>query len=269
LENIRAQNHQAETPRPANLILQRMPDEQFRAMARHLVPVDMPLGMRLSEPSQPVEFVYFPVSGLISVDALTERGESVEVGVIGREGLGGVSGLLGHKQMAHSVVMQGPGSGLRVKTAVVREEFLKGGAFAQQIHSFLYMQMVQMAQSVLCGRLHSVDVRMARWMLTAADRMQTDSLQITQEFLSQMLGSRRSTVTVAAGQLQRRGMIDYSRGRVRIVDRPGLEGIACECYQVVRATYDELIGQEFRGGTPPPDFAQNSQNKAFQSGHQA
>lgn len=231
--------------RPRNLILARMPESQYRAIAKHLVPVDMPLGMRLSEPNQPVENLYFPVSGLISIDALTERGESVEVGVVGREGIAGVYGLLGHRQMAHSVVMQGAGSGLRIRTGPVREEFLKGGPFAQLIHSFVYMQMVQMAQSVLCGRLHSVDMRMARWMLTACDRTQTDSLHITQEFMAQMLGSRRSTVTVAAGQMQRDGMIDYVRGRVRIVDRPALEAKTCECYHIVRNTYDHLIGRDY------------------------
>ena len=243
MEIGRATN-QTESPRPRNLILQRMPEDQYRAIARYLVPVDMPLGMRLSEPNQPIENIYFPVAGLVSVDALTERGESVEVSVLGREGLAGGCGLLGHKQMAHSVVMQGAGAGLRARVGVIRDEFLKGGVFAQQIYSFFYMQMVQMAQSVLCGRLHSVDMRMARWMLTAADRTETDSLQITQEFLAQMLGSRRSTVTVAAGELQRKGLIDYSRGKVRIVDRAGLELISCECYKVVRDTYQELIGRE-------------------------
>jgi len=245
LENGRAQNNHIDTPRPRNLILQRMPEETFRAIAKYLIPVDMPLGMRLSEPNHVVENIYFPVSGLISVDAITERGESVEVGVIGREGVAGVCGLLGHRQMAHSVVVQGAGAGLRVRVGVVREEFLKGGVFTQQVYSFVYMQMVQMAQSVLCGRLHSVDMRMARWMLTAADRTGTDSLLITQEFLAQMLGSRRSTVTVAAGQLMKQGMIDYSRGRVRIVDRAGLEAISCECYRVVRGTYEELLGKDY------------------------
>jgi CRP-like cAMP-binding protein len=246
----RANNH-TEAQRPRNLILQQMPEEQFRSIVRYLVPVDMPLGMRLSEPNQAIESIYFPVSGLISVDALTEKGESVEVGVIGREGMAGVCALLGHKMMPHSVVMQCGGSGLRIRSGVLRDEFLKGGQFAHQIHTFLYMQMVQSAQSVLCGRLHSVDMRMARWMLTAADRMGTDSLQITQEFLAQMLGSRRSTVTVAAGELQRQGLIDYSRGRVRIVDRPGLEAKTCECYAVVKATYDELIGDRFADLLPP------------------
>jgi len=222
-----------------------MPEDQFRILARFLVPVDMPVGMQLLVPSAPVEHVYFPVSGLVSVDALTERGESVEVGVIGREGLSGVYGLLGHDQGAHSVIMQGPGAGLRIRMGIVRDEFLKGGALAQLVYSFVYMQTVQMAQSVLCNRLHPVEARMARWMLTACDRMQTDSLQLTQEFLAQMLGSRRSTVTVSAGQLQRDGLIDYTRGRVRVVDRPGLEAKSCECYHIVRTTYDKLIGRDY------------------------
>ncbi len=147
--------------------------------------------------------------------------------------------------MAHSVIIQGAGSGLRIRTSIIRDEFVKGGAFTELIHSFIYMQMVQMSQSVLCNRLHPVEMRMARWMLTAGDRMQADSLNITQEFLAQMLGSRRSTVTVAAGQLQREGLIDYSRGKVRIVSRTGLEAKACECYGIVRATYDRLIGRDY------------------------
>jgi CRP-like cAMP-binding protein len=221
-----------------------MPEEQFRAVVRQLVPVDLPFGMRLSEPNRPVEYIYFPVAGLISIHSLTERGESVEVGIIGREGLSGLSGLLGHEQMPHSVVVQGAGTGLRIRAGVLRDEFLKGGPLAQTIYSFIYMQMVQMAQSVLCGRLHAVDTRMARWMLTAADRTQSESILITQESLAQMLGSRRSTVTVAAGDLQRKGLIDYSRGRVRIVDRPGLEAVSCECYQVIRSAYEQFLGRQ-------------------------
>jgi CRP-like cAMP-binding protein len=236
---------QVESIRPRNLILARMPEDVYKNVARFLVPIDLPLGMLLSTPNESIDYIYFPVSGLISVDALTDGGESVEVGVIGREGLAGVSGLLNHRQMSHSVIMQGPGSGLRCRTGVVRDEFLKGGPFAQLIHSFLYMQMVQMAQSVLCNRLHPVEARMARWLLTAADRTQSETLQLTQEFLAQMLGSRRSTVTVAAGQLQREGLIDYTRGKINIVNRPGLESRACECYQIVRGTYDRLIGRNY------------------------
>ena len=222
-----------------------MPEEQFRSLARSLVPVELPQGMQLSTPNEPVEHVYFPVSGLVSTDALTTRGESVEVGVMGREGLTGWCALLGHVQMGHSVIMQGSGSGFRARAGVVREEFNKGGRFAQSVHDFLYLQMVQMSQSVLCNRLHPVEARMARWLLSASDRTQADVLTLTQEFLAQMLGSRRATVTVAAGQLQRSKLIDYTRGRIKIVDRPGLEAKACECYKLVRDKYDEVIGRDY------------------------
>lgn len=243
MENGRANHHNGETSRPRNFILQRLPDDQYRAITRYLVPVDLPSGMSLSEPNRPLEYIYFPVAGLISVHSMTERGESVEVGSIGREGLSGVSGLLGHVQMPHSVVVQGAGTGLRIRSAILRDEFVKGGVFAQAVNSFIYMQMVQMAQSVLCGRLHSVDMRMARWMLTASDLTESDVIFVTQELLSQMLGSRRSTVTVAAGELQRRGLIDYSRGKVRITDRTGLESASCECYQVVRGAHQQFVGR--------------------------
>jgi CRP-like cAMP-binding protein len=227
--------------RPRNLILSRLPEEQYAVLARHLVPVDLPSGMRLSEPNQPVRHLYFPLSGLISVDALTNKGESVEVGVIGREGFAGVVALLGEHQMEHSVIMQGAGAGLRIRSSIVREEFLKGGPLADLVHKFLYLQIVQTSQSALCNRLHAVDARMARWMLTASDRLESSTLNLTQEFLAQMLGSRRSTVTVAAGNLQRQRLIDYARGRIQILDREGLEGVACECYQIVRSAYERVI----------------------------
>jgi CRP-like cAMP-binding protein len=206
-----------------------------------MVPVDLPLGTRLSEPLQPIEHAYFLLSGMISTDALTSSGESVEVGVVGREGFSGVSGLLGHPQMQHSVQMQGSGTGLRIRMSILREEFLRGGVFAQLVYDFLYLQMVQSAQSVLCNRMHPVEARLARWLLTSADRSESEKLILTQEFLAQMLGSRRSTVTVAAGSLQARGMIDYKRGKIRITDRPALEAVSCECYKIVRAAYDRVL----------------------------
>ena len=231
--------------RPRNYILANLPEEQWMRLARHLVPVDLPLGMQLSTPNATIEHVYFPVSGLISVDALTASGESVEVGVVGREGLSGVGALLGHKQMGHSVIMQGPGSGLRIRASTICDEFEKGGVFAQMIHTFLYLQMVQMAQSVLCNRLHPVEARMSRWLLSASDRTQSEYLHLTQEFLAQMLGSRRSTVTVTAGNLQRQKLIEYTRGKIRITNRPALEAKACECYSIVRSKYDELLGRDY------------------------
>lgn len=203
--------------------------------------MELHLEMRLSEPNEPIEYVYFLNSGLISTDALTEKGESVEVGVIGREGFAGLPALFDQPQMSHTVLMQGAGDGFRIRSSILREQFLKGGTLQRLVHTFAYLQMVQVTQSVLCNRMHEVDARLARWLLTSADRMESDSLNLTQEFLAQMLGVQRSTVTVAAGELQRAGMIGYSRGKIHILDRPRLAATACECYRIVSASYRRVL----------------------------
>ena len=227
--------------RPRNIILAQLPDEAFASLAPFLTPIDLPLGMKLSEPNLPIEYVYFLNSGLISTDALTQEGETVEVGVIGREGFSGLAALLDQPQMAHSVIMQGIGEGLRIRSSIVRDEFLKGGTLQRMVHAFAYLQLVQVSQSVLCNRMHEVDARLARWLLTSADRMESESLNLTQEFLSQMLGVQRSTVTVAAGELQRAGMIGYSRGKINILKRAELTKVACECYGIVWSSYRRVL----------------------------
>jgi CRP-like cAMP-binding protein len=229
-------------PRPRNLILSQLPEAEYAALAKFLVPVDLPLGRRLSDPNLPIEYVYFLNTGLISTDALTEKGESVEVGVIGREGFSGLPALLDQPQMSHAVIMQGIGEGLRIRAAIVREEFLKGGVLRTLVHAFSYLQMVQVSQSVLCNRMHPVDARLARWLLTSADRMETTTLHLTQEFLAAMLGTQRSTVTVAAGVMQRDGLIGYTRGKIQILEREKLEAVACECYGIVRSSYNRILG---------------------------
>jgi CRP-like cAMP-binding protein len=228
-------------PRPRNLMLAQLPDAEYETLAKFLVPVDLPLEMRLSEPNEPIEYVYFLNTGLISTDALTEKGESVEVGVIGREGFAGLPALLDQPQMSHSVMMQGVGEGLRIRSTILRDQFVKGGMLQRLVHTFAYLQFVQVTQSVLCNRMHEVDARLARWLLTSADRMESDSLNLTQEFLAQMLGVQRSTVTVAAGDLQRAGMIGYSRGKIHILDRVRLARTACECYQIVSSSYQRVL----------------------------
>jgi CRP-like cAMP-binding protein len=233
--------------RPRNIILSQLPAEEYAALAKHLVPVDMPLEKRLSEPNQPIEFVYFLNTGLVSTDAVTAKGEQVEVGVIGREGLAGLPALLDQPQMSHSVIIQGSGEGLRIRSSIVRAEFLKGGMLQKLVHNFSYLQLVQITQSVLCNRMHEVEARLARWLLTSADRSETELLYLTQEFLSQMLGVQRSTVTVAAGELQRRGLIGYSRGRIHLLDRPGLIAKTCECYGIVNSSYDRLLKKNGNG----------------------
>jgi CRP-like cAMP-binding protein len=228
-------------PRPRNLMLAQLPDAEYETLAKFLVPVDLPLEMRLSEPNEPIEYIYFLNSGLISTDALTEKGESVEVGVIGREGFAGLPALLDQPQMSHSVLMQGVGEGLRIRSSILRDQFVKGGMLQRMVHTFAYLQLVQVSQSVLCNRMHEVDARLARWLLTSADRMESESLNLTQEFLAQMLGVQRSTVTVAAGDLQRAGLIGYSRGKIHILDRVNLTRTACECYQIVSSSYKRVL----------------------------
>ena len=229
------------SPRPRNLILAQLPDAEYEILAKSLVPVELPLEMRLSEPNEPIEYIYFLNTGLISTDALTEKGESVEVGVIGREGFSGLPALLGHPQMSHSVLMQGAGDGLRIRSSILRERFVKGGLLQRLVLTFAYLQLVQTSQSVLCNRMHEVDSRLARWLLASADRMESDSLNLTQEFLAQMLGVQRSTVTVAAGDLQRAGLIGYSRGKIHILDRARLSATACECYRIVKSSYQRVL----------------------------
>jgi CRP-like cAMP-binding protein len=222
-------------------MLAQLPDAEYESLARYLVPVDLPLEMRLSEPNEPIEYIYFLNSGLISTDALTEKGETVEVGVIGREGFSGLAALLDQPQMLHSVIMQGVGEGLRIRSSILRDQFLKGGTLQRLVHTFIYLQLVQVTQSVLCNRMHEVDARLARWLLTSADRMESESLNLTQEFLAQMLGVQRSTVTVAAGNLQRAGLIGYSRGKIHILDRVNLTKAACECYRIVSSSYQRVL----------------------------
>jgi CRP-like cAMP-binding protein len=233
--------------RPRNLILSQLAAGEYAALAKHLVAVDLPLEKKLSEPYQPIEYIYFPNSGLISTDAVTMKGEQVEVGVIGREGFAGLPALLDQPQMSHTVMMQGVGEGTRIRSSLVRTEFLKGGMLQKLVHAFAYLQLAQITQSVLCNRMHEVEARLARWLLTSADRSESEQLHLTQEFLGQMLGVQRSTVTVAAGELQRKGMIGYSRGRIHILDRVGLVGSACECYGIVNASYDRVLKRDGDG----------------------
>jgi CRP-like cAMP-binding protein len=234
-------NSMAGHSRPRNIILAQLPEVEYAALMKFAVPVDLPLGKPLSEPNQPIEYVYFPNSGLISTDALTEKGESVEVGVIGREGFSGLPALFDQPQMSHAVLMQGSGEGIRIPSSIVREEFQKSRMLQRRVHTFAYLQLVQVTQSVLCNRMHEVEARLARWLLTSADRMESDSLHLTQEFLAQMLGVQRSTVTVAAGELQKEGLIGYSRGKIDILKRTKLVKRACECYLIVRSSYDRVL----------------------------
>ncbi|HEV2578203.1 MAG TPA: Crp/Fnr family transcriptional regulator [Acidobacteriaceae bacterium] len=227
-----------------NHLFDRLPDDEWRQIAELLEEVDLPLGMKLTEPDAPVDFVYFPSSGCISTVATTSAGESVEVFLAGREGFSGVAALFDLPEMAHGVVVQVAGRGYRMRAAAFRNFVQSCPGFRSLVYRVLYMRMVLAAQSVLCNRLHEVEQRLARWLLTLSDRAESDQVLVTQEYMAEMLGARRSTVTVAAGALQDRGLITYSRGKITILDRPRTIDAACECYSIVASAYRRTWGQE-------------------------
>jgi CRP-like cAMP-binding protein len=228
---------------PGNFLLNRLPLEERRLLLPHLEAVDMPLGLQLTEPERPVEYAYFPASGAISTVATTSSGESVEVFLAGREGFSGMAALFNQTEMSHSVVVQVAGKGHRMRAAAFREAVETLPAFRDLIYRTVYLRLVLSTQSVLCNRLHEVEQRLARWLLTLADRVESEQVQVTQEYIAEMLGARRSTVTVVAGELQERGLIRYSRGNVTILDRPRTIATACECYSIVQAAHRRVWGE--------------------------
>ena len=225
-----------------NRLLDRLPDDEWLQVVSQLEDVEMPLGLKLSESDAQVDFVYFPTAGAISTVATTSAGESVEVYLAGREGFSGIAALFNLPEMAHGVVVQVAGRGYRMRAAGFRNAVNSLRAFRELIYRTIYLRMVLSTQSVLCNRLHEVEQRLARWLLTLADRVESEQVQVTQEYIAEMLGARRSTVTVAAGALQERGLISYSRGKVTILDRPGTIATACECYQIVSAAHQRVWG---------------------------
>lgn len=230
------------TERTGNHLLDRLTDQEWTIIAPLLEEVDMPLGMKLTKPETPVEFVYFPARGAISTVATTSRGESVEVYLAGREGFSGMAALFNLPELAHGVVVQVGGHGYRLRAAAFRNAVHTIPGLRELVYRTIYLRTVLSTQSVLCNRLHEVEQRLARWLLTLADRVESEQIQVTQEYIAEMLGARRSTVTVAAGILQDRGLISYSRGRVSILDRPRTAATACECYSIVRAAYARVWG---------------------------
>jgi CRP-like cAMP-binding protein len=193
--------------------------------------VQLSLRQTICEVSQQTSHVYFLENSLASVITVMSDGRMVEVGMIGPEGIVGASALFGNPESAQQVIVQAPGSGCRIEVARCKELFDKNINFRKAILRFVDMFMGLTAQTAACNSLHLVEARCARWLLMATDRLQSDQLPMTHEFLSAMLGTRRAGVTEVAGSLQRAGLIRYHHGQLTVVDRKGLESKACECYQ--------------------------------------
>ena len=220
----------------ANKVLARLPEEDRARLEEQLVPHFLGLKTVLFEPGQVMDAVHFPIDGVVSLVAPMEDGNIVEVATVGNEGVVGVPTVLGGSLRVRAI-SQVAGRALTMSTSAFLHEVAIRPALARVVQSYVLALFGQIAQAAACNRLHSTEERLSRWLLMSHDRVGKDAFPITQEFLGQMLGARRATVTLSAGLLQRAGLIRYHRGHVEILDRAGLEAASCECYQVIR---DEL-----------------------------
>jgi len=229
------------TPPNANQLLAALPPKDYARLRPHLATVPMKLKQILWEPNRPIDAVYFPINAVASILALTD-GHSVEVGTIGNEGFVGLPVFLGATTSPGRAMVQVAGEGVRLDVAVFRRAAQREGRLRQLLERYTQAFMTQVSQSTACNRAHSVEQRLARWLLIVCDRVERNEFPLTHEFLGQMLGVRRATVTDAAAALQRVKLISYHRGVIMIRNRRGLERAACECYGIVRQEFDRLLG---------------------------
>jgi CRP-like cAMP-binding protein len=220
--------------RAANQLLAALPGDEYQRLSPELERIELAFAATLYEPGAPLRYVYFPVSGIVSILAGRAGQDMLEVAVVGNEGMVGLPVFMGVETARARAVVQAAGTALRLNAAALRRECERGGALFRLLLRYTQSLLTQVTQSAACNRFHLLEARLARWLLMAHDRMDTDEFQLTQEFLSNMLGVRREGVNRAAGRLQRRGLISYSRGHLTIRDRAGLEAVACPCYLIVR-----------------------------------
>ncbi len=223
-----------------NKLLASLPPLEFERLQPHLRAVRLSVGEAIYETDHLLHGVYFLNSGVVSHVLTSQEGTDVEIGIVGREGALGTIAMLGDGKTTNRAVVQIAGQGWWVDARILREMFLRGGRLQMLLLHHLQASLDQTAQIVLCNRLHTVEERLSRWLLMTRDRVDSDDLPLTQEFISNMLGTRRSGVTVAAGILRQAGLIDYRRGSITILDREGLEHTACECYATIRSRFNRL-----------------------------
>jgi len=224
-----------------NHLLGALPDAEWQRWSSALQSVDMPLGQVLYESGTTLTHVYFPTTSIVSLLYVMENGSSAEIAVVGNEGIVGISLFMGGGSTPSRAVVQSAGAGLRLDAKVLKDEFNQNGPVLHLLLRYTQALITQMAQTAVCNRHHSLDQQLCRWLLLSLDRLQGDELVMTQELIANMLGVRREGVTEAALNLQRTGLIKYTRGRISVLNRAGLEKRTCECYAVVKKEYDRLL----------------------------
>jgi CRP-like cAMP-binding protein len=209
--------------------------------------VPMPLGLVLYESGSELRHVYFPTDCIVSLLYVMEDGASAEIAVVGNEGVIGIALFMGGETTPSRAVVQSAGHAYRLKGQLLKDEFNRSGELQHLLLRYTQALLTQMAQTAVCNRHHSIDQQLCRWLLLSLDRLSSNTLTMTQELIANMLGVRREGVTEAAGKLQADGLIEYSRGQITILDRPGLEARCCECYSVVKREFDRLLPHVIEG----------------------
>ena len=224
-----------------NHLLDALPPADFQRFAPHLEHVTLRLGDVLYEPGVKMRYVYFPTTAIISMLYVMEDGASAEIAIVGNEGILGISLFMGGESTPSRAVVQSAGYGYRIRSQLLKDEFSRFGPMMHLLLRYTQALITQMGQTAVCNRHHSLDRQLCRWLLLSLDRLGSNELIMTQELIANMLGVRREGVTEAAGRLQAAGLVKYSRGRITVLDRPGLEARTCECYEVVRKEFDRLL----------------------------
>jgi CRP-like cAMP-binding protein len=224
-----------------NHLLAALPVTEFERIAPHLESVPMKLGAVLYEPGSELKHVYFPTSSIVSLLYVMEDGASAEIAVVGNEGILGISLFMGGETTPSRAVVQSEGFGYRLPAHLLKQEFNRAGPMMLLLLRYTQALITQMSQTAVCNRHHSIDQQLCRWLLLRIDRLPSDELTMTQELIANMLGVRREGVTDAAGKLRDAGIIEYSRGHIKVVDRKKLEQKVCECYAVVKNEVDRLL----------------------------
>jgi CRP-like cAMP-binding protein len=224
-----------------NHLLDALPASDYERLAPHFELAAMKLGDVLYESGDQLRYVYFPTTCIISLLYVMEDGASAEIAVVGNEGILGISLFMGGNTTPSRAIVQSAGHAYRLRADLLKNEFERYGPTMHLLLRYTQALITQMAQTAVCNRHHSVDQQLCRWLLLSLDRLGSNELSMTQELIANMLGVRREGVTEAAGKLQEAGLIQYTRGRITVVDRPGLEARSCECYRVVKTEFDRLL----------------------------
>jgi CRP-like cAMP-binding protein len=225
-----------------NLILAALSRAEYERLLPSLKPVALKAGQILYEAGGALRYAYFLDTAMVSLLSMSEGEASSEVNIVGNEGVLGIQVFLRAKTIPYQAMVRVPGSARRMKAEILREQFDQCGPLHDVLLRYVHVLIIQLSQSGVCSRFHTVEHRLCRWLLAAQDRGQSNDLEFTQEFLSQILGGHRGSVSEAASGLQKAGLIRYSRGHISLLDRKGLEAFSCECYRIIRRELDRFFG---------------------------